>query len=150
MKIKSVFINNGVIPLKYTADGDNINPPLEINGISKGAKSMILIVDDPDAERVVGFIWNHWIRFNIPISGDSINIDENSEPGIGGFSSYKSGKYGGPNPPAGTGVHNYYFKIYALDIELDLDNSANKSDIQNAMRGHILDSAELIGTYERK
>jgi len=149
MEIKSVFENNAEMPVKYTADSDNINPPLEITGIPEGSKSLVLIVDDPDAERVVGYTWIHWIRFNIPVDGNSIKIDGGDEPGVGGFSSYKSGKYGGPNPPAGSGVHRYFFKIYALDSELDLDESSDKNKVLAAMEGHVLGNAELVGIYSR-
>lgn len=147
MKIKSVFNNGERIPVKYTADGININPLLEIINIPKDTKSIVLIVDDPDAKRVVGYTWVHWIRFNIPVSGDSLKIEENSLPGVAGLSTYKYEKYGGPNPPKGSGVHKYYFKIYALNSNLDIDKNMDKEKLENLMKGKIVDKAELVGIY---
>ncbi|MBU0958080.1 MAG: YbhB/YbcL family Raf kinase inhibitor-like protein [Nanoarchaeota archaeon] len=149
MEIKSDFRNNERIPEKYTADGDDVNPRLEILGIPDEAKSLVLIVDDPDAQKVVGYTWIHWVVFNIPVSGDKVIIGENSIPGDSGKSTYGKAEYGGPNPPAGTGEHHYHFKVYALDITLDLDSSADVNKISSEMEGYVLDSAELIGIYSR-
>ena len=149
MIVKSEFKNNEKIPEKYTADGDNINPKLIISEIPEGTKSLVLIVDDPDAQKVVGYTWIHWIRFNIPVDGNEMRIEENSLPGTTGESTYKKPGYGGPNPPVGTGDHRYFFKVFALDIELDLQEGASLSEIESAMQGHILDKSELIGLYGR-
>jgi len=149
MQIKSAFGNGEEIPVRFTADGENVSPSLDISGIPSGVQSLVLIVDDPDAQRVVGYTWVHWIRFNISVSGSEVRIEEGSSPGVGGFSTYKSGRYGGPNPPAGSGIHNYYFKVYALDVDLDLGSDAEKSDVEAAMEGHILDKAEIVGVYSR-
>ena len=144
--LSSEFANNGIIPDKYTADGADVNPPLEISEIPENAKSMVLIVDDPDAQKAVGKIWDHWIIFNIPATN---RIEENSVPGTQGKNSYGRGNYGGPSPPAGSGVHHYHFKLYALDSELSLDSNATKTDVENAMKDHILAQTELIGTYSK-
>jgi len=149
MEIKSVFENKEKLPVKFTSDGENVSPLLEISGIPDGARSLVLINDDPDAQRVIGYTWVHWVRFNIPVNGSEIRIEEGSSPGVGGFSTYKKEEYSGPNPPAGSGIHNYYFKIYAIDTELDLNVGAEKSDVEAAMEGHILDKAEIVGIYNR-
>jgi Raf kinase inhibitor-like YbhB/YbcL family protein len=150
MKIESPAFETGdKIPVDYTADGKNVNPVLKISGISQNAKSLFLLVDDPDAKRVVGYTWIHWVVFNIPITGTEIEIIENSMPGTPGESSYKKPEYGGPNPPAGTGIHNYHFKVYALDKSLNVNAMAPLDLIQSEMKGHILDSTKLVGQYSR-
>jgi len=150
MKTTSIaFENNQPIPTKYTADGENINPQLKISEIPQEAKSLVLIVDDPDAKRVVGYTWIHWVAFDIPVEGDTLEIEENSNPGTPGESTYKKPEYGGPNPPAGSGTHNYNFKIYALDKTLDLSEMASLDSIQNEMKDHTLDQSILTGTYSR-
>lgn len=141
MKITSVFGNNGKIPSKYTADGDDINPPLEISEIPENAESLVLIIDDPDAP--VG-TWDHWIVFNIP---STTTIQEDSIPGIQGKNSWGRTNYGGPSPPSGT--HRYFFKLYALDTQLNLPEGATKNQVLGAMQNHILDQAQLIGLYSR-
>ena len=146
MKLTSVFNQGEKIPAKYTADGENINPPLEISKIPSETKSLVLVVDDPDAQRVVGYTWVHWVVFNIKTAN---KIEENSIPGTPGESTYKKPGYGGTNPPRGSGVHNYHFKLYALDAELDLKNGASLKRIEQAMQNHILDKAEFIGIYSR-
>ena len=121
LTISSVFSNNETIPKKYTCDGDDINPELAIKGVPEEAKSLVLIMDDPDAP--VG-TWDHWIVFNIPVTA---KIEENSIPGTEGVNSFRRQSYGGPCPPSGT--HRYFFKFYALDTELDLGSNAKKSDV---------------------
>lgn len=150
MQIKSVFNDGEKIPVKYTADGINVNPPLEITDIQKGTRSIVLIVDDPDAQKVVGYTWVHWIRYNISVYENYLKIEENSLPGISGLSTYKcQEKYGGPNPPKGSGVHRYYFKVYALNSNLNVEDNMNKEKIENLMKGKIIEKAELIGIYTR-
>ena len=143
--IRSVFGNNGRMPSKYTCEGGNVNPPLEIIGVPKSAKSLVLIMDDPD---VPMGNWDHWIVFNIKPS--VIRIEENSIPtgGIQAKNSWGRNNYGGPCPPMG--VHRYFFKLYALNITLNLDSSAKKGDIEKAMQGFILDKAELVGGYSKE
>jgi Raf kinase inhibitor-like YbhB/YbcL family protein len=145
MKIKcSAFSNNGKIPSKYTCDGENMNPPLSFSDIPNNSKSLLLIVDDPDAP---AGIWTHWILFNIP--PDTKEVPENSVPSgaIQGVTSFSTKGYGGPCPPSGT--HHYYFKLFALDITLDLPESSKAKDIEEVVVGHILAQAQLIGLYSR-
>jgi len=147
MKITSpVFKNNAQIPSKYTCDGENINPPLEISEVPEGAKSLVLIVDDPDATR--GFTWLHWTLWNI--KPDTKEISENSIPqgAIEGKTDFGKSGWGGPCPPSGS--HRYFFKLFALNAVLDLSDSASLDEIQKAMEGHILEKAELIGLYSRE
>ena len=142
MKLTSpVFENNGIIPKKYTCQGNNINPPLMISNIPDGTIFLALIVDDPDAPMKT---WDHWVMWNIkPVA----EIPENSAFGEQGKNSWGNNNYGGPCPPSGT--HRYFFKLYALDYELDLGKNTTKSDLEVAMENHILETAELIGLYEK-
>lgn len=135
------FSNNRSIPQKYTCEGEDVNPPLFIASIPEKAKSLALIVDDPDAP---GGMWVHWVVFNIKMTDA---IDEDSVPGIQGINDFGKKDYGGPCPPSGT--HHYYFKIYALDSELVLREGATKTALEKAMEGHILGQAELIGLYKK-
>jgi Raf kinase inhibitor-like YbhB/YbcL family protein len=136
-----VFDNKGFIPTKYTCDGEDVNPPLYIKGIPEATKSLVLIMDDPDAPLGT---WDHWIIWDIPITEV---IKENSVPGIEGINSYKKHEYGGPCPPFGT--HRYFFKVYALDTMLNLDRNSRKKDVERAMEGHIIAKGELVGLYKR-
>ncbi len=144
MELNSVFGDGERIPVKYTCDGEDINPLLVINGIPAETKSMALIVDDPDAP---GKTWVHWVVWNI--APDTTRIEENSIPNdaVQGINDFGRKNYGGMCPPSGT--HRYYFKIYALDTTLELDPDSEKPDLEGAMRGHILDQATLVGLYSR-
>ena len=145
MKITSpAFQHTQEIPSEYTCDGSNISPELNIEGVSENAKSLVLINDDPDAP---GRTWDHWIIFNIP--PHVTKIEKGKEPeGVAGTNSWSRTGYGGPCPPSGT--HRYIFKLYALDTYLDLEEGSTKGELEAAMAGHIIDSAELMGTYQRK
>ena len=139
----SAFTNNGAIPSEFTCDGNDVSPPLSMSDVPPNAKSLVLIMDDPDAP--VG-TWDHWVVFNIAPS--TKEISQGVEPqGIGGKNSWGKTGYGGPCPPSGT--HRYFFKLYALDTELDLREGAGKKDIESAMQGHIIEKAELMGTYKK-
>lgn len=145
MEIKSsAFAHNQTIPKKYTCDGENVNPPLVFSKVPEGTKSLALIMDDPDAP--VG-LWVHWTLWNI--SPQTIEIKENSVPqgAVEGVTSFGSSGYGGPCPPSGE--HRYFFKLYALDAELNLPNEADKAALEEAMTGHVLEKAELVGLYSR-
>jgi Raf kinase inhibitor-like YbhB/YbcL family protein len=135
------FENNQLIPVKYTCDGDNVNPPLTIEGAPDETRSLVLIVDDPDAPMGT---WDHWVVWNIPPTD---KIEENTVPGTEGRNSARKHSYGGPCPPWGT--HRYFFKVYALDAELELKLDSDKKDVEKAMQGHILARGELIGLYRR-
>jgi hypothetical protein len=142
--VSPAFKNNEFIPEKYTCDGKDINPPLLIENIPSGTKSMALIVDDPDAPAGT---WVHWVVWNI--SPDTKEMKESSVPGGAqqGVNDFRKHEYGGPCPPSGT--HRYFFKLYALDTMLNLGSKAKKSDLEQAMKGHILEKTELIGRYRR-
>ncbi len=135
------FEHNQLIPEKFTCDGEDINPTLNIEDIPLETKSLALIVDDPDAPMGT---WVHWVVFNIPIIS---KIEENSVPGTQGMNDFRKLGYGGPCPPSGT--HRYFFKLYALDCKLNLEEGARKKDVEEAMQGHILAQTELIGLYRR-
>jgi hypothetical protein len=142
--VSPAFKHNEFIPEKYTCDGKDINPPLLIENIPSGTKSMALIVDDPDAPAGT---WVHWVVWNI--SPDTKEMKESSVPGGAqqGVNDFRKHEYGGPCPPSGT--HRYFFKLYALDTMLNLGSKAKKSDLEQAMKGHILEKTELIGRYRR-
>lgn len=134
------FGNNQIIPASFTCDGEDINPSLVIEDIPKEAKSLVLIVDDPDAPMGT---WVHWVVYDIPVTN---RISQNSIPGKQGINDFRKKDYGGPCPPSGT--HRYFFKIYALDTTLNLEEGISKEALEEAMQGHILDKAELIGLYK--
>jgi Raf kinase inhibitor-like YbhB/YbcL family protein len=137
-----VFGDHQEIPQKYTCQGQDINPPLQLSGIPDGTKSLALIVDDPDAPSKT---WVHWVVFNIPVAQE---IKENSTPGSLGFNDFGRNNWGGPCPPSGK--HRYFFKAYALDSTLGLKEGAKKQDLEAAMQGHTLAQAQLIGLYQKK
>ena len=145
MKLTSpAFEHNAFIPEKFTCEGQDVNPELNIEDVPSAAQSLVLIMDDPDAPPKV---WEHWTVFNIPPT--TTKIPENSVPeGTQGMNDFKKVEWGGPCPPPGK-VHHYNFKLYALDTTLDLDSSATKPDVEEAMQDHILEETVLIGTYER-
>jgi Raf kinase inhibitor-like YbhB/YbcL family protein len=139
------FSHNGMIPSKYTCDGADVNPPLSIGNIPEKSWSLALVVDDPDAP--VG-TWVHWVVWNIG-PGTKV-IPENSVPkgALQGTNDFRKQSYGGPCPPSGT--HRYFFKLYALDASLSLKSGATKAQLEEAIKGHVLAQAELIGLYRRK
>ena len=136
------FKEDNYIPSKYTCDGDDINPQLIIKNLPEDVEVLALIVDDPDAP---GKTWVHWVVWNIK---PCETIEENSVPGVEGINDFQKHSYGGPCPPSG--VHRYFFKVYALDVRLSMDNNSRKKDVEKAMEGHILAKGELIGLYERR
>lgn len=146
MKIESVaFGHNQYIPAKFTCDGEDINPPLRVSDVPEDTKSLVLIMDDPDAP---GGTWVHWTVWNI--TSETREIRERSVPsgGVEGVTSFQRTGYGGPCPPSGT--HRYFFKLFALDTALELPASGTVGELEEAMSGHILDEAQLIGLYQRK
>ena len=143
----SEFKSGGSIPSKYTCDGENINPPFQIFGVPERTKSLALIMDDPDAKPVAGKVWDHWLVWNIPAS--TTEIIEGREPeGIHGKGTSGNTDYYGPCPP--DKEHTYYFKLYALDAELELEAGSNKQELENAMDGHILSQTVLLVNYEKQ
>lgn len=142
LSIKSPAFEHGkLIPKKYSGDGQEINPPLTIEGIPKEAKTLVLAVDDPDAPSGT---FDHWIVWNIPASASKIG--ENSVPGTEGMNGARQRGYMGPCPPSGM-QHRYFFKVYALDAELSLGISSRRKDVEKAMQGHIVAKGELVGLY---
>ena len=146
MKVtSSAFQEGGNIPSKFTCDGADVNPAVRFEGVPAEAKSLLLIVDDPDAP--VG-LFTHWLVWNI--DPKTSEIAESSAPGgaVQGTNDFPKKGYGGPCPPSGT--HRYYFKIFALDQTLDLKPGAKRTEVDAAMRGHVIAQGELMGRYSRK
>jgi Raf kinase inhibitor-like YbhB/YbcL family protein len=149
----SAFKHNSEIPSRFTCDGANVSPPLSWSGFPPGTKSLVLIVDDPDAPDPAApkMTWVHWVLYNIPPETHDLpegvgkhNLPRGTREGINDF---KRTNYGGPCPPVGR--HRYFHKLYALDAMLPSLDRATKRDIEAAMEGHVLEQAELIGTYQR-
>jgi hypothetical protein len=145
----STFTEGGRIPKQYTCDGADISPDLSWAGVPESTKSLVLICDDPDAPMGT---WVHWVLFNIPPGESALPAKTPSNANLSngakhGTNDFRRLGYGGPCPPGGT--HRYYFKLYALDIELNLDSGATKSKVEEAMRGHILAEGQLMGKYQR-
>ena len=139
------FENGQAIPSRFTADGADMSPALMIEGVPEGTVSLALIVDDPDAPMGT---WVHWVVWNLP--GGTTAIPEGRLPqgAVQGTNSWGRAAYGGPSPPRGQ--HRYFFKLYALDTKLDLSPKADKKMLLQAMNGHVLAQAELMGTYTRR
>ena len=136
------FSQNESIPARYTCDGININPSLDIDHIPEKAKSLAVIVDDPDAP-TPGFC--HWVIWNIPVTH---HIRERENRGAQGMNDFGRHQYDGPCPPSGT--HRYYFKVYALDASLEIPVSVNKAQLEKAMSDHILGFGVLVGKYAHR
>lgn len=144
------FKNGGVIPGKYTCDGDDMSPPLAWTDAPSGTKSFALICDDPDAPLVT---WTHWVVYSIPRDRTELREGQPTHEILEGViqqgvNSWRRSGYGGPCPP-GKSVHRYFFKLYALDQVLDLVPRQGKRDLENAMKGHVLAEAQLMGIYGR-
>lgn len=155
IKITSTaFQSGGSIPSKYTCEDRDLSPPLAWSGAPPGTKSFALIVDDPDAPDPAKpqRVYVHWVVFNLPAA--TIALAENASKkglpkgAVHGKNDWGKTEYGGPCPPIGR--HRYFFKLYALDTELTGLSSPTKSDLERVMKGHVIDSAELIGTYQKK
>ena len=140
----TAFTEGGTIPKKYTCDDANSSPALAWSGVPEGTRSLALIADDPDAP--VG-TWVHWVLYDLP--ADLTSLPEGAQ-GLGtqGTNDFRRAGYGGPCPPKGP-AHRYYFKLYALDTQLNLKPGASKADVEKAMKGHILAQGQLMGKYGR-
>jgi Raf kinase inhibitor-like YbhB/YbcL family protein len=145
MKItSSAFEDNGVMPSEYTCDDSDISPPLNITAVPQEAKSLAIIMDDPDAPMGT---FTHWVVWNISpqktqfAKGEKISFPQ-------GKTSFGNRSYGGPCPPGGT--HRYFFKLYALDDIINLKEGASKADLEKAMSGHVISKASLMGKYSRR
>jgi len=146
MKItSSAFQEGGNIPSKFTCDGADVNPALRFEGAPAEAKSLALIVDDPDAP---SGLFTHWLAWNI--DPKTTDVAENSAPAkaVQGTNDFPKTGYGGPCPPSGT--HRYFFKIFALDQMLDLKAGAKRAEVDAAMRGHVIAQGELMGRYSKQ
>ena len=149
----SLFHHQGDIPRRCTCDGEDISPPLSWSGVPANTKSLVLIVDDPDAPdpQAPKMVWVHWLLYNIPPAATSlaegIAAMHLPEGALEGINDWKRTGYGGPCPPVGR--HRYFHKLYALDTVLSDLGHPTKSELENAMHGHVLASTELIGRYLR-
>ncbi len=148
----SAFSNNEPIPVRFTADGADVSPPLSWSGVPDNARELALIMDDPDAPGAQP--WVHWVIYKIPADAGGLaegvaTTERPSEPAgsLQGKNSWGNIGYGGPSPPSG--LHHYHFKVYALDTELNVVAGLDKAGLLAAMEGHIVVQAELIGTYRR-
>jgi Raf kinase inhibitor-like YbhB/YbcL family protein len=149
----TAFEHEGAIPTHYTCEGDDVSPPLAWSGVPEGARSLVLIVDDPDAPDPAHprMTWVHWVLYDIPVTADG--LDEGVAPSAlppgtrEGLNDWKRTGYGGPCPPIGR--HRYFHKLYALDAELGDLGPATKTEIERAMKGHILAEGVLLGTYQK-
>ena len=138
----SDFKNDDMIPAKFTCEGDNTSPALHISGIPSGAKTVALILHDPDAPMKGGF--THWVMWNLPADG---NITANYTGAMQGLNGMGKSGYKGMCPP--TGTHHYHFMVYALDTKLELDKATDKAALEKAMEGHILATGDLVGLYKK-
>ena len=145
MKVtSSAFQEGGNIPSKFTCDGSDTSPPLQITGVPSEAKSLVLIADDPDAP---GGLFTHWLLWNIPAQTNSI-AEGITPKGVQGANDFGKSGYKGPCPPPGT--HRYSFKVFALDRELALPSGAKRREVDAAMKGHVIAEGALMGRYSRK
>lgn len=143
----SAFEEMGKIPRRYGGDGENQSPPLEWGGAPPGTKQLALICHDPDAPLAHGF--THWVVYGIPPSTESLPEGESPTAFVGGLNDAGALGYTGPYPPAGHGAHHYNFSLYALDVQGGFKSGLTGSQLLDAMKGHVLEQARLVGTYER-
>lgn len=147
--LKSTAFKDGeTIPAKYTCDGDDVSPFLEIKNPPAEAVAFALVVDDPDATR--GVPWDHWLLWNIPANTQYISEDSIPQSAVQGMTDFGTAKWGGPCPPPGTDPHRYVFTLYALDAAVPLSAGATKEELVKSMEGHILGKAVLTGLYARR
>jgi len=141
----------GAIPAKYTCEGDDISPALDFTGVPEEAKSLVLIVDDPDAPdpEAPKMTWVHWVLYNLPpdTAGLEESVDSLPTGTLEGTNNWSRTGYGGPCPPIGR--HRYFFKLYALDAMLPDLHAPTKAELEQAMQGHVLVRTELIGMYQK-
>ena len=149
----SAFTHNGAIPRRYTCQGEDVSVPLAWSGAPPATKSFVLIVDDPDAPdpKAPRMTWVHWVLYDLPPTAlalrEGIKTGELPKGTLEGLNDWKRTGYGGPCPPIGR--HRYFHKLYALDTLLPAVESPTKTDLEQAMKGHVLEKAELIGTYQK-
>jgi Raf kinase inhibitor-like YbhB/YbcL family protein len=146
------FLDGTPIPAKYTCEGEDISPPLAWSGIPDGTKSLVLIVDDPDAPdpKAPKIVWVHWVVYNLPPGADGLaeGLKVLPQDAKVGLNDWKRTAYGGPCPPIGR--HRYFHKLYALDVVLPNLDQATKASVEGAMKGHILAETQLVGTCQKR
>jgi Raf kinase inhibitor-like YbhB/YbcL family protein len=141
------FEPGATIPERHTGEGQDVSPPLQWGGLPQRTREIAIVCDDPDAPTQKPFV--HWVVYKIP--ADRKGLPEGSTEGaLEGINDFRGRGYGGCMPPRGHGVHHYHFKVYALDTELDAPAGLSKDELLVAMKGHILDEGELVGTYKRE
>ena len=150
LTVVSAFAMGAAIPMKYTGGGENISPPLSWSKVPAGTQSITIICDDPDAP---GGEWVHWVLFNLPPDVTKLDASIAKQAklpngAIQGLTDYNRAGYDGPWPPPGK-AHRYFFKVYALDIKLDLTEKVRKGDVVKAMQGHVLAQGQIQGTFRR-
>jgi len=149
----SAFAHNSSIPRQYTCEGQDVSPPLAWSGVPASAKSLVLIVDDPDAPDPAAprMTWVHWVLYNIPVTAaglpEAVSAAHLPKGSLDGKNDWQRTGYGGPCPPIGR--HRYFHKLYALDTVLPDLHQPSKAALEKAMRGHILDEVQFIGTYQK-
>ncbi len=153
----AAFVPDGPIPVRYTGDGEDVSPAFSWNKVPDATEEFALICDDPDAP--TSEPWVHWVLLKIPghwrllpegIGNHAANmLPDGLRQGLNSWPSGRTDCYRGPEPPRGHGVHHYHFRLYALDQPLNLPHGVTKAEVLNAIDGHVLDAAELVGTYER-
>jgi Raf kinase inhibitor-like YbhB/YbcL family protein len=132
------------IPERHTSDGEDVSPALQWSGVPSGTKAFAVVVHDPDAPLVEGF--THWVAYNIP--GDATGLPEGGAGATAGVNSTGNQGYNGPAPPPGHGPHHYYFWVYALDQDLDLEPGLDRGTLLSRIEDHVIEQARVIGTYE--
>lgn len=144
LQIRSpAFDHHKRIPDRHTSNGENVAPPLEWSGVPAGTRAFAVVVHDPDAPLVDGF--THWVAYGIP--GDASGLPEGGGDAIGGTTSFGHARYGGPAPPPDHGTHHYYFWVYALDDDLDLEPGLDRRALHERIEDHVIEQARLVGTY---
>jgi Raf kinase inhibitor-like YbhB/YbcL family protein len=138
------FGGHGRIPERHTGDADDVSPPIEWSGAPEGTRSFAVVVHDPDAPVVDGF--THWVVYGIP--ADATGLEGGTEDHVSGQNSLGNARYNGPAPPPGHGVHHYYFWVYALDDDLELEPGLDRRALLERIEDHVIEQARMIGTYE--
>ena len=143
------FAPNGEIPRQFTCQGDDTSPELRIEGVPPGAKSLALIVEDPDAPDPAApkRVWTHWVLYDLPPGTTRLSEGGDGDGALKGQNDWGKAAWGGPCPPIGR--HRYFFRLYALDTELGDLGEPTKAELREAMEGHVVGQAELVGTYQK-
>lgn len=150
----SAFVDGREMPQKYSCQGDDISPPLSWRGVPDGTRSLVLIIEDPDAPDPKAPVrtWIHWVVFNLPADCTSLPEDADSSGYPAGcrlgLNDWKRADYGGPCPPIGR--HRYFHKLYALDVILPGLDTPKLAEVKSAMEGHVLEEAQIVGTYQKR